>query len=63
MSARPLTCYAGTGDAHVAYQVVGAGPVDVAVTPGFISHLDLQWESVAYRRFVRQLAVCARDPL
>ena len=60
MSARPPTCYARTGDAHVAYQVIGAGPVDVAVTPGFISHLDLQWESVAYRRFVRQLAVCGR---
>jgi hypothetical protein len=30
------------------------------VTPGFISHLDLQWEGVAYRRFVRQLAGFAR---
>jgi pimeloyl-ACP methyl ester carboxylesterase/DNA-binding CsgD family transcriptional regulator len=60
MSARPSTCYARTGDAHVAYQVVGAGPADVAVTPGFISHLDLQWESTAYRRFVRRLAVCGR---
>jgi pimeloyl-ACP methyl ester carboxylesterase/DNA-binding CsgD family transcriptional regulator len=44
----------------VAYQVVGDGPVDVVVTPGFISHLDLQWESVAYRRFVRQLAAYGR---
>lgn len=30
------------------------------MTPGFISHLDLQWEGVAYRRFVRQLAAFAR---
>jgi len=30
------------------------------MTPGFISHLDLQWESVSYRRFVRQLAAFAR---
>jgi pimeloyl-ACP methyl ester carboxylesterase/DNA-binding CsgD family transcriptional regulator len=44
----------------VAYQVTGAGPVDLVVTPGFISHLDLQWEGVAYRRFVRQLARFAR---
>lgn len=44
----------------MAYQVVGEGPVDLVVTPGFISHLDLQWESVAYRRFVRQLAMSAR---
>jgi len=30
------------------------------MTPGFISHLDLEWESVAYRRFIRQLATFAR---
>ena len=60
MSVRPRTCYARTGEAHVAYQVTGEGPVDLVLTPGFISHLDLQWESVSYRRFVRQLATFAR---
>ena len=60
MSVRPRTCYARTGEAHVAYQVTGEGPVDLVLTPGFISHLDLQWESVGYRRFVRQLASFAR---
>jgi pimeloyl-ACP methyl ester carboxylesterase len=60
MSVRPRTCYARTGEAHVAYQVTGDGPVDLVLTPGFISHLDLQWESVGYRRFVRQLASFAR---
>jgi len=60
MSARPATHYARSGEAHVADQVIGEGPVDMVVTPGFISHLDLQWESVAYRRFVRQLAACGR---
>jgi pimeloyl-ACP methyl ester carboxylesterase len=60
MSVRPRTCYARSGEAHVAYQVTGAGPVDLVLTPGFISHLDLQWESVGYRRFVRQLASVAR---
>ncbi len=60
MSERPSTCYARSGEAHVAYQVTGEGPVDLILTPGFISHLDLQWESVGYRRFVRQLAVFAR---
>jgi pimeloyl-ACP methyl ester carboxylesterase len=44
----------------VAYQVTGAGPVDLVMTSGFISHLDLEWESVSYRRFVRQLAAFAR---
>jgi pimeloyl-ACP methyl ester carboxylesterase len=60
MSARPATRYARSGEAHVAYQVVGEGPVDLVMTPGFISHLDLEWESVSYRRFVRRLAVFAR---
>lgn len=60
MSARPATRYARSGDAHVAYQAHGKGPVDLVLTPGFISHLDLQWESVAYRRFISQLAACAR---
>jgi pimeloyl-ACP methyl ester carboxylesterase/DNA-binding CsgD family transcriptional regulator len=60
MSERPRTCYARSGEAHVAYQVTGEGPVDLVVTPGFISHLDLQWESVRYRQFVRQLAAFAR---
>src|SRR5262249_56024752 len=60
MSARPATRYARSGEAHVAYQVTGVGLTDLILTPGFISHLDLQWESVAYRRFVRQLAGFAR---
>jgi pimeloyl-ACP methyl ester carboxylesterase len=60
VAGRPETRYARSGDAHVAYQITGAGPVDLVVTPGFISHLDLQWEGMAYRRFVRQLAGFAR---
>jgi len=34
--------YARSGEAHVAYQVTGARPVDLVLTPGCISHLDLQ---------------------
>ena len=60
MAGRPETRYARSGEAHIAYQITGAGPVDLLVTPGFISHLDLQWEGVAYRRFIRQLAAFAR---
>ena len=57
---RPETLYARSGEAHLAFQVTGEGPVELVLTPGFISHLDLQWESVTYRRFVRQLAAFAR---
>lgn len=60
MPGRPETHYARSGEVHVTYQVAGEGPVDLVMTPGFISHLDLEWESVAYRRFIRQLATFAR---
>ena len=36
--------YARSGDVNVAYQVVGRGPLDVVLVPGFISHLDLDWD-------------------
>ncbi|HXY71635.1 MAG TPA: adenylate/guanylate cyclase domain-containing protein [Actinomycetota bacterium] len=41
---RPETRYAKSGDVHVAYQVTGAGPVDLVWAPGTSSHLDLDWD-------------------
>jgi pimeloyl-ACP methyl ester carboxylesterase/DNA-binding CsgD family transcriptional regulator len=60
MAGRPETRYARSGAAHIAYQVIGEGLIDLIVAPGFISHLDLQWESVTYRHFVRRLATFSR---
>ena len=41
----PETRYARSGDIHVAYQVVGEGPVDVVyVSPG-MQHVEHIWES------------------
>jgi pimeloyl-ACP methyl ester carboxylesterase len=38
--------YAVTPDGtHVAYQIVGNGPLDVLAIPGFVSHLDMWWDS------------------
>ena len=36
--------YARSGDVNIAYQVVGAGPLDLVLVPGFVSHLELDWE-------------------
>lgn len=52
----PETRYARSGGANIAFQVLGTGPVDLVMVPGLISHLDLQWESTAYRRFTKALA-------
>ena len=41
----PETRYARSGDIHVAYQVMGDAPLDLVLVPGFISHLELQFEN------------------
>jgi pimeloyl-ACP methyl ester carboxylesterase/class 3 adenylate cyclase len=52
----PKTQYARNGDVNIAYQVVGDGPIDVALVPGFISHLDLWWTIPETTTFIRRLA-------
>ena len=37
----PETRYVRAGDANLAYQVVGQGPVDLVLVPGFVSNLDV----------------------
>jgi pimeloyl-ACP methyl ester carboxylesterase/DNA-binding CsgD family transcriptional regulator len=51
----PQTCYAQSSGAKIAYQVSGTGPPDLVMVPGLVSHLDIQWQLPAYRRFVRAL--------
>ena len=40
--------YARSGDIDIAYQVPGEGPIDLVFVSGFVSHLDLNWESAWY---------------
>jgi pimeloyl-ACP methyl ester carboxylesterase len=56
----PETRYALSGDVRVAYQVVGDGPRDLVLAPGFVSNLELAWEHQPYERFMRRLASFAR---
>jgi hypothetical protein len=51
----PETRYAQSIGAKIAYQVSGAGPPDLVIVPGLVSHLDIQWQQIGYRRFVRVL--------
>ena len=44
MSSPPKTQYAKSGDVHIAYQVSGHGPIDLVFVPGFVSHLEYDWE-------------------
>lgn len=56
----PRTQYAHNGDVSIAYQVVGDGPLDLIVVPGFISHLDLDWADDQLKRFLDRLGSFTR---
>jgi pimeloyl-ACP methyl ester carboxylesterase len=57
---RPETRYTKSGDVHIAYQVLGDGPRDLVVVPGFVSHLEATWESPRRAQFFERLASFAR---
>jgi len=57
---RARTRYAKSGDVHIAYQVVGEGAVDLILVPGWISHLEHQWEDPSLARFLDRLATFSR---
>ena len=56
---RPQTRYVDVGGAEVAYQVVGQGPPDVLLVPGW-GHVDLAWEDPFWVAFVERLASFGR---
>jgi class 3 adenylate cyclase len=57
---RPQTRYARSGDLSIAYQVLGAGPFDLVLVHGWVSHLDLQWEEPHLAGFLNRLASFSR---
>ena len=56
----PETRYAKSGDVHIAYQVVGDGPIDLVLIPGLFTHLEHQWEEPSFARFLERLASFSR---
>ena len=56
----PETQYAKSGDVNIAYQVSGEGPLDLVLVPGFVSHLDIDWEEPRYAHMLRRLSSFAR---
>jgi pimeloyl-ACP methyl ester carboxylesterase len=56
----PETRYTSSGDVTIAYQVLGCGPIDLVVIPGFISNLEVYWEQPDWARFTRRLASFSR---
>jgi class 3 adenylate cyclase len=52
--------YAWNGDDSLAYQVVGAGSVDLVYLQGYLSNVVLNWEHPACARFLRELSRFSR---
>jgi pimeloyl-ACP methyl ester carboxylesterase/class 3 adenylate cyclase len=56
----PETRYARSGDVNIAYQVVGEGPHDLILVPGFVSNVELAWEEPSLAAWYRELASSCR---
>ncbi|HMK63598.1 MAG TPA: alpha/beta hydrolase, partial [Acidimicrobiales bacterium] len=60
MADRPEPRYALSQGVHIAYQVVGDGPIDLVYTPGIWSNLDVMWEWPSWAHFLNRLASFSR---
>jgi pimeloyl-ACP methyl ester carboxylesterase len=56
----PETHFTHSGDVSIAYQVVGDGPPDLVLTPGFLSHLEQNWLYPVAAQFLERLASFSR---
>ena len=56
----PQIRYARSGDLSIAYQVVGDGPRDIVLVPGWISNIEVFWEEPSVVRFLERLASFSR---
>jgi DNA-binding SARP family transcriptional activator/pimeloyl-ACP methyl ester carboxylesterase len=54
------TRYAERGGLHIAYQVLGSGPVDIVMAPGFVSHVERIWDEPRSRAVLMALSRMGR---
>ena len=57
---RPVVKYVASGDVHIAYVVMGDGPVDIIFVIGYISHMEQVWELPEVQSFFEELATFSR---
>lgn len=56
----PETKYTRSSGVSIAYQVVGEGPRDLVLVPGWVSNLEVFWEDARFSRFLTRLASFSR---
>ncbi|MDG4885042.1 alpha/beta fold hydrolase [Mesorhizobium sp. WSM4884] len=57
---RPPTHYVKSAGINIAYQVTGDGPIDMIYVPGWVSNLDLAWQSPRLAHVLRRLGTFSR---
>jgi pimeloyl-ACP methyl ester carboxylesterase len=57
---QPETRYAKSGDVSIAYQVFGEGPINLVLSPFFISNVEHFWEDPDLSRWLMRMASFAR---
>jgi class 3 adenylate cyclase len=61
MSTTPVTRYTKAPDGtHLAYQVVGDGPIDLVYIPSWVSQMEVAWEEPTYAELLGRLSSFAR---
>jgi class 3 adenylate cyclase len=56
----PETRYARSNGVSIAYQVMGGGPVDLVLVPGFVSNVEYAWEEPSLVSFYEQVTSFCR---
>jgi pimeloyl-ACP methyl ester carboxylesterase/DNA-binding SARP family transcriptional activator len=56
----PDVLYARSGRLSIAYQVLGDGPVDLVLVPGWVSNVELCWQEPRMAAFLRRIATSSR---
>jgi len=54
------TRFARIGDVHIAYQVVGDGPIDILFVDTWVHHVEAVWDFPDFARLLRRLASFGR---
>src|SRR5947199_8553061 len=57
---RAETRYARSGDLHIAYQVIGDGPIDVAFMDQWFGNVEAQWDFPPLARLLEKLGSFCR---
>lgn len=56
----PRTRYVEVDGIHLAFQIVGSGPLDIVLVPGFISHVERIWEDRSCRAWITAVSRLGR---